>query len=541
MHQSLAIVDRRRGGFAVHRLARLAAIAGAVAATSGLLAMTAAPADPDQTLSQTSGQAPSQTPSQTPPGQTPRQAPPIADPPVSSDAPAAGPTDAAARWRTEGPVQIGDRVVIREIGRHERRGTVTKMTEEAIVLAAPGSDTPIVVPRIRIVQEMVLLPADANVEVEIEDVNGFVRYGRLIEDTFDEVVIDIRTITVRVPRDRIRRVLVRPSFEVRYARVLDRTDLSDPEQVIRLSQWLTREERWDLAEALLVPILEADPDQLAVKGMLERVRARRALDRQRAARIDDDPGDAGSGDDTDNGNDLLSRPTSNDLFARTLVSDDDVNIMRVYEIDFANPPRRVAVTRATVDRLITMYADHERMPTGRRDRARLHRLEPMELVEIMFTLRARDLYPEIKVIDEPASLVRFRRDVHDTYVQNTCGACHGDPGAGRFRLHTRNARDPRARMTNLLILERLDLGSAGKLIDYDRPEDSLLIQYGLPRDQARNPHPPVDGFRAAFRNRDARQISETIRWIQTMYRPRPEYPVSYDPNALLVPIDRVDR
>jgi hypothetical protein len=124
--------------------------------------------------------------------------------------------------------------------------------------------------------------------------------------------------------------------------------------------------------------------------------------------------------------------------------------------------------------------------------------------------------------------------VHDTWLINNCSTthCHGGPFAGRLFLHRRNFKDDNVRYTNLLILERLKLDPEWPLINYDKPEDSLIIQYGLPRESARKPHPRVDGWKPVFSPINQKMKGDTIEWIMAMMQPRPEYPVDYEPPKL---------
>jgi hypothetical protein len=96
----------------------------------------------------------------------------------------------------------------------------------------------------------------------------------------------------------------------------------------------------------------------------------------------------------------------------------------------------------------------------------------------------------------------------------------------------RNSSDDRVRYTNLLILDRLKLDPEWPLINYDKPEDSLIIQYGLPRDLARKPHPLVDGWKRVFGPTTPKLMDGTVEWIKAMMQPRPEYPVKYEPPKL---------
>jgi hypothetical protein len=213
-----------------------------------------------------------------------------------------------------------------------------------------------------------------------------------------------------------------------------------------------------------------------------------------------------------------------------------VNIIRVYEIDFDHPPK-VTISPDTVRELIEKYGTDKQIPASQTGRNALFHAaadKPLDVVRLIFSLRARDLYPQIQVNSEPYALNMFRQRVHDTWLINTCASsrCHGGPYAGDFFLHRRNLKDDRVRYTNLLILERLQLDPQWPLINYDKPEDSLIIQYGLPREAARKPHPRVENFKPAFSPSNPRLKDDAIEWIQSMMQPRPQYPVDYEPPHL---------
>ena len=133
---------------------------------------------------------------------------------------------------------------------------------------------------------------------------------------------------------------------------------------------------------------------------------------------------------------------------------------------------------------------------------------------------------------------QFRRTVHDSWLINNCGSCHGQPGVGGFRLHVEEPRSAETAYSNLLVLERLSMPESPPLIDWEQPTDSRIIQYGLPRFRARYPHPPVEGFRAAFKDLDDRRVEQAVGWIRSMYQPRPTYPVDLDPARAIREADR---
>ena len=222
-----------------------------------------------------------------------------------------------------------------------------------------------------------------------------------------------------------------------------------------------------------------------------------------------------------------------DLLPQDILSAEDVNLIRVYEIDFNDPPR-VTVSTDAIRELIEKYGDSRLIPATSEGRTALFREDPLKIVRLMFDLKARELYPRIEVETEPPALNLFRERVHNAWLINSCATsgCHGGVDAGRFFLHNRNHRKSQVRYTNLLILERTRLPDLPPLVDWERPLDSLIVQYGLPRTEARHKHPDVRGWKPVFTNANARLLDDFEEWVKGMYRPRPDYPVDFRPPEL---------
>ena len=128
-----------------------------------------------------------------------------------------------------------------------------------------------------------------------------------------------------------------------------------------------------------------------------------------------------------------------------------------------------------------------------------------------------------------------------TLALSVLAACEG-LHAGRFFLHTGNAKDQRIRYTNLLALLEFEVDGK-KVVDFEDPPSSLLVQYALPRTMARYPHPQVNGWKPVFSKSTPQLLNDTLEWIRGMHRPRPEYPVEYrrpDLNAPDKPVQTPD-
>lgn len=346
--------------------------------------------------------------------------------------------------------------------------------------------------------------------------NGQSREGVILEDTFEHVLVEIEGIPAKLQRDHVDYVVLEPTFEQRYQRFRENLQPGMVEQHLQLCRWLVQHRRYELARQNLQEIL-AKQDSHDAQRLLNVVNAQLALQQQ--SKQDDA--------DADN-NDAADEPPKR--VPAELLTLDEVNLIRVYEINFDNPPR-LSVPTSTVRKLFDSYGTNELIPATQSERNAMVRSDPANLVRLMFELRARELYPEIQVNSEPHSLNEFRLRVHNTWLLNNCAtsACHGGPDAGNLQLHRKRHGDERVRYTNFMILDQLEVDDEWPLINYEDPEMSLMIQYGLPRNAARLPHPDVRGWKPVFNRPDDRMFKGAVQWIKSMMQPRPPYPIEFDP------------
>jgi hypothetical protein len=220
-----------------------------------------------------------------------------------------------------------------------------------------------------------------------------------------------------------------------------------------------------------------------------------------------------------------------------VLSEEEINLIRVYELDLARLPR-IVIKRETVERLMEEFAGDPLIPStieGRDDMLRAARSNPRRVLEIIFRLKARHLYPEIQVIDNPRAMQMFRERVHGTWLVNACATCHNtrpDAPAGP-RLITRRPNSDATVYSNFLLLDRYRLADGTALINYDDPAASPLLQMGMPRVTAEYPHPDVAaarGWSPVFLSTNTNNYQNALGWIRAMYRPRPEYPIDYPPD-----------
>jgi len=453
-------------------------------------------------------------------GPVPRPAP-LDDPPPPPAGESAPDTSA-----TEDPAATPERVHLWVDRYEEVGGEVVEEDHELIVIRTPLGEIRTFA-KGRLIRIVRLVDVDEPRPGMVELRDGSIMTGDLVSDDWDEVVLRIKGVLSRFPRESVVRCRLDLTLEQKYRRF---KELMEPDAWLRrfeLARWLFDEDAYDLAREELREIVIGSQLPEAVE-LLRIVEAQIAMEEGtlpegHSIERPDRDGDAGPVD-------------LRDMLPQEIISSDDVNIMRVYEIDFRDPPTRIHVSPETIRELLQKYGADKRIPADSAGRTRLFRADPLEIVDLMFKLKARDLYSRIEVQSEPPALNLFRQKVHDAWLIPNCATsrCHGGLDGGRFFLHRRGSKSERVRYTNLLILERwneLDM----PLIDFDDPGRSLLIQYALPRNEARFPHPEVKGWRPAFTPSNQRLLRDSLRWIASMYRPRPGYPIDYDAPVLSTP------
>ncbi len=444
----------------------------------------------------------------TKPGDPPVATPPTA--PVSPPVVAPAPTPPTPR-----------RVHVIIDRKSETGGTVVYEDETRIVIERDGKRSEF--NKDDIIDAIALVEIAEPTMVVVYRRDGGSQQVKLIADDFDEVRYVIGTATRSIPRAEVYRVALMRTFEERYQALKQSIEPDDDARRLALCDWLVTERKYAEARLELVELVAKTKLSEAV-ALLKHVDAQLALLK---ARVSSKSSTTSGTSTTDPKGASVSAP------ATRVLTDAEVNLIRVYELDFDNPPR-VIVDHADARALLEEYGSSPRVPTDAPSRSALAQGDPLTIVRLAFELKARDFYPKIRVVTEPATLVSFRRNVHDGWLIANCATsrCHGGPDAGKFFLFGDGRNDVRMRYTNLLNLLR---GSSQDrpIVDFTDPMQSILIQHALPLDESSNPHPTVEGWRPVFgRKLNPDKLANTLAWIRSMYQPRPIYPIEYEPPDL---------
>lgn len=367
---------------------------------------------------------------------------------------------------------------------------------------------------------------ESPIEAEIVLKDGRRVTGLLLGRTTDEVKISIGGVQTTFAQETIDRVRILPSVEERYRSLKESISDEDAEGLIRLARWLHDRRRYDLALREVDQAIALEPNNPEAVDLRVLIVQQQAVVRA-------------------SGKKRTPTPTANaPLVGRAdfpLLTDEQINLMRVFEVDLKDPPSMI-IPREAMLRFLTKYAGKESaakgpVPVTPEGRELFLRQRPYEVLSWFFDLKAREFYTDVQVRENPRSMQRFRDQVHRTWLMNNCATtkCHGGEEAGRLYLYNKQPNSDRSAYTNFLILEKFRLENGMPLIDYREPAKSPILELGLPREDAVIKHPEVNlpgkpRWKPAFiQGRDDERFRQAVDWILSMYPERTAYPLSYTP------------
>jgi hypothetical protein len=404
-------------------------------------------------------------------------------------------------------------------------GTVLREDEASISLRTPSGEER-TVDRNSIVTAIPLLDDPEGTRVIVCWRGGRTLNGELVSDGFEEVVVRFDGVRTSLPRREILSVEREPPFEDQLARFRARIPPDAWDVRMELVRWLLAQGHPEIAVEELREIRKnADSDEAA--RLLVRAEAEVELQRKNQERI------AAGGR-------VAPRPDAPELVKR--LSDEDVNMIRVMEVDLRSPPRMRHALGLSAE-ILTRYPDDERLPPAGMERHAMSTWPTERLLKLLFTLKARDLYPMVQIDEDPEHLRLFRKRVHDGWLIPNCATsrCHGGPSGGRLVLATTESKSARTAYTNMLILLAFRTEQGMPLVDFDDAQRSLMMGFGRPRTEATVQHPAVAGWKPVTPSLQKAIEEDALAWIGGMHRPHNGYPVKVETPRNAAPAAAEDR
>lgn len=246
-----------------------------------------------------------------------------------------------------------------------------------------------------------------------------------------------------------------------------------------------------------------------------------------------------------------ARPAAQAAAAAGLISLEDVQRLRFIELlDSqaapvpANLRESVSVRfdRGLLNDFLNAMGDAPEF-SGRANRQRFFALSPTERLQVIRQYSGLAYQPRIQIMNDPVVFRRFRPVL--ALIERGCATrdCHGGENpAPPFGLRSLPQYPEQSLYTQFLILDRVVLGRY-RLIDRDRPAESLILQYGLPARLGRLAHPRVQQteikplYPSGTNEPNYRMV---LDWIDMLRTPRPlngirleGYPEPPPPSATL--------
>ncbi|MFW6058856.1 MAG: hypothetical protein ACODAQ_01660 [Phycisphaeraceae bacterium] len=342
--------------------------------------------------------------------------------------------------------------------------------------------------------------------------------GELVSENDDEVVLSISGIRTTISRERIESIDIQPTIEEVYRQRRAELEDDDLDGRYDLAYDLYRQNALDLALRELADLVERFPDEQRVERLQRVVEQRKQMLEEREA---EQP---------------RERPTARErqpaprAQPAASLTPAQINMIRVYEIDLEEEPR-IQIPNPVLDEFLAQYADRDDVPSDRTAQARFKRAEGFRQLELMFNVRAREFYDEVIVRQDPPVMRAFRTRLHNQYVLGYCATseCHGSADApGNLRLVRGRPTSTETVYTNFYLLNEYR-SDAGSMINRGEPTQSLLLQYGLPRDVAERPHPEVERWTPRFTGVDDRFFQRYAQILDELWSPRPDYGIDFTP------------
>ncbi|MBX2850418.1 MAG: hypothetical protein KTR15_01585 [Phycisphaeraceae bacterium] len=197
------------------------------------------------------------------------------------------------------------------------------------------------------------------------------------------------------------------------------------------------------------------------------------------------------------------------------LSKEDIALIKVYEVDLGtDPPPTVKIPRDELRKFLKEFQSDDRVPRGKQAQDRWLRSDGHKQLSLLFQLKARDYYKHVRISSKIESLHTFR-NIHRRYILGYFQPAFGSGAIESLYLFPRGRDAERIEMTNYYILTQATVD--GKpIIDRNAPEESLLVQWGLPRDEAKFPAPEIDGWVPKFKGTKDERFIEHVDWIKSL-------------------------
>ena len=385
--------------------------------------------------------------------------------------------------------------------------------------------------------------SSAMADGEVTTTDGRTFEGDVTEQG-DEVVIDRNGIVTRLARADVSRIDY-GTPEERLRKRLDSIGENNTTDRLSVAEEAIRRGLLDMADEIVEGVLEQNPGDRRADSLATRIERQRSLDEasgQGSRRPGADrrrPGRPDRGEPDVNNDRRRGGPARPQL--GDLLTESQINRVRLAELQsadaFSGRPPRIRFEDRVVQRFVETQPNLEFRQFNEAN-------DVEKALYLLANAPEEAMVDDVVLATDPGSLATFRQNIHAAVLETCATAeCHGgrDPLGGLLLYDGRNDETIYTNFVTLSLSEAtVDDPSGGafggdgtlvrKMIDRDEPDSSLLLQYLLPADQVRYPHPTVEGFRPRFQNPNDQWFQGVRNWIGgELKRPRSDYRIDFTP------------
>ena len=346
--------------------------------------------------------------------------------------------------------------------------------------------------------------------------------GDITDKGTEGAVISTRAGQITIRADEIAEIQygsnIKEAYEKRLAALPK--DAGAPAHV-DLARWLYENKEYDLARKELDTALTIDPNNQDANVLRQTVDRTMLLDkRPGTAPPPRQPAAAGTG--------AAGAAAPNKAVGGTLVKDrhvlsaEQINIIKQAEL--RNDEQRVRVRLE--NNVAKKYVESANM-----DPREFAAMPDAAKAFNILKYGAPELRKDVKIVTDPQPLIEFKSKVQPALLQSCAtSACHGGTTAGRFLLYNPADNDS-VSYTNFYTLTQFTSnieGTQRRMIDRLYPQNSLILQFALPRDRAEFDHPEAAGWKAVFSGTQDNRYFLLLDWVKNALVPiQPNYGIDF--------------
>ena len=371
-----------------------------------------------------------------------------------------------------------------------------------------------------IVTSLMTGPCLAEIAVVVTK-SGNTLEGEIVGDTPTQITLRIAGIDTPIDRDDISELTFKKSIQDEYAERRAKLTDDDLDGRYALAYWLFENKAYNLALGELRPLERIAPESDRIERLIALIESKQELETREAA--------AGANPRTGSDRPSTTGGGAGSTDHPALLTQEQISTIRLWELppDLMESKPKVRVPTETIDKLFADYASKGGVPKGRTEQRLFRGKDGYEQLQLIFDIQARDLYDDVVVLEDPASMIEYRRNINPNYVARYFRQHFGTGQIpGLILLGNRpNAIDEV--YTNFYLLSTATQNGI-PLIDRASPDQSLLLQWGLPREFATHPAPDAEGWRPFFSGLEDPTYKRYVAWIDSLYD-QPEYNIRYNP------------